>query len=179
MLTSAPIFRPINYNKGTGKIILTVDASPFGAGAVLQQEDKNGIRYVCRDGHIFRRAKADRVPRKVVFDKDEQKVLLENIHTGIGGGHHGRDGTMAKLKDRYFWNKMRMQQFKFKEELSSHAFEKIKESRSIDKERFDNSMRVRKERMEEGSLVLIYDNAIDKSDDKKDWKITKTQRHKS
>ncbi|OMJ08313.1 Retrovirus-related Pol polyprotein from transposon [Smittium culicis] len=66
----------------------------------------DGLSRDSRDGHLFRRAKADRVPRKVVFDKDEQKVLLENIHTGIGGGHRGRDGTMAKLKDRYFWNKI-------------------------------------------------------------------------
>ncbi|OMJ18467.1 Retrovirus-related Pol polyprotein from transposon [Smittium culicis] len=43
-LTSPPILRPPEYGENSGKIYLTVDASPVGAGAVLSQEDENGIR---------------------------------------------------------------------------------------------------------------------------------------
>ncbi|OMJ16614.1 hypothetical protein AYI70_g6481 [Smittium culicis] len=63
---------------------------------------KDLLNYLIRGGHIFIRAKVDRVPRKMVFEKDEQKVPLKNIHNVIGGGHRGRDGTMEKLKDIYF-----------------------------------------------------------------------------
>ncbi|OMJ17957.1 hypothetical protein AYI70_g5641 [Smittium culicis] len=67
---------------------------------------KDLLNYFIRGSHIFIRAKVDRVPRKMVFEKDEQKMPLENIHNGIGGGRIGRDGTIPKLKDRYFWNKI-------------------------------------------------------------------------
>ncbi|OMJ21134.1 Retrovirus-related Pol polyprotein from transposon, partial [Smittium culicis] len=257
-LTNPPILRAINYEKNAGKIILTIDASPYGAGAVLQQEDIDGNRYVCRYesksfsererrypqikrellalklmvkklklylygthftietdaksllymlnkidlpndtaarwisylqlfdfeiGHIkgshnvvadalsrdpqfenkikeyivenksvfvrldkdeklyfifevlsgmksissnknlklqnkelsnyfvknkmlFRRSKPDRVPRRFAFYKKEQEKILMEVHSGIGGGHRGRDGTMRKAKDRYYWRNM-------------------------------------------------------------------------
>jgi hypothetical protein len=38
-LTSAPALRTLNYSEGAGEIILAVDASLQGWGAVLQQVD--------------------------------------------------------------------------------------------------------------------------------------------
>ncbi|OLY78994.1 Retrovirus-related Pol polyprotein from transposon 412, partial [Smittium mucronatum] len=155
-----------------------IDGSPIGAGAVLQQEDKTGARYVCRyeskafsererrdpsfeintrvqsvkaqdnfidpendvklkkvydllsnnieinnsrlhrneikelknyflkDEILFRRPLDGRIPRRVIINKGEQNQIIQEIHSGIGGGHRGRDGTMRKIKDRYFWYSM-------------------------------------------------------------------------
>ncbi|OMJ11965.1 Transposon Tf2-9 polyprotein [Smittium culicis] len=43
------VLRPPDYQDPNRPLILTVDASPVGAGAVLQQCDKNGNRFVWRD----------------------------------------------------------------------------------------------------------------------------------
>ncbi|OMJ17406.1 Retrovirus-related Pol polyprotein from transposon, partial [Smittium culicis] len=47
-VSTAPILKAPNYTKNPGKFILTADASPVGAGGVLQQEDDNGDRKPCR-----------------------------------------------------------------------------------------------------------------------------------
>ena len=47
-LTSAPALVKINYEEGAGNIILTVDASLTGWGAVLQQLDEKAKRHVIR-----------------------------------------------------------------------------------------------------------------------------------
>jgi len=47
-LTKAPVLRPPNYDEGAGMMILTVDASPIGVGAMLGQEDISGKRYIYR-----------------------------------------------------------------------------------------------------------------------------------
>ncbi|OMJ19445.1 hypothetical protein AYI70_g4730, partial [Smittium culicis] len=78
VLTSKTILRPPDYKDPNRPLILTVDASPVGAGAVLQQNDKEGNRYAIR-----------------------RKVLNE-IHGGGGGGHRGRDSTL-KLEFKT-WN---------------------------------------------------------------------------
>ncbi|OMJ16744.1 Transposon Tf2-11 polyprotein, partial [Smittium culicis] len=48
LVSTAPILKAPNYTKNPGKFILTVDASPVGAGGVLQQEDEKGDRKPCR-----------------------------------------------------------------------------------------------------------------------------------
>ncbi|OMJ26656.1 Retrovirus-related Pol polyprotein from transposon [Smittium culicis] len=47
-LTSKTLLRPPDYQDLNRPLILTVDASPVGAGAVLQKCDKNGNRFVIR-----------------------------------------------------------------------------------------------------------------------------------
>ncbi|OMJ21136.1 Retrovirus-related Pol polyprotein from transposon [Smittium culicis] len=317
-LTNPPILRAINYEKNAGKIILTIDASPYGAGAVLQQEDIDGNRYVCRYesksfsererrypqikrellalklmvkklklylygthftietdaksllymlnkidlpndtaarwisylqlfdfeiGHIkgshnvvadalsrdpqfenkikeyivenksvfvrldkdeklyfifevlsgmksissnknlklqnkelsnyfvknkmlFRRSKPDRVPRRFAFYKKEQEKILMEVHSGIGGGHRGRDGTMRKAKDRYYWRNMFKDvdklQLDSKNKVEMDAVKGIIDSRNKDKERFDSKKKIRRKRLEIGDLVLVFDDTIGK-----------------
>jgi hypothetical protein len=47
-LTTAPALCPVNYKEDAGLIILAVDASKRGWGAVLQQETDAGKRCPCR-----------------------------------------------------------------------------------------------------------------------------------
>jgi hypothetical protein len=49
LLRQKPILRSPDYDVlATQPLILNVDASPIGIGAVLQQESKDGKRFVCR-----------------------------------------------------------------------------------------------------------------------------------
>src|ERR671939_1524987 len=49
-LTSAPALKTIDYSEGAGRIILAVDASADGWGAVLMQESNRNraVRHSCR-----------------------------------------------------------------------------------------------------------------------------------
>ena len=49
-LVTAPILRPPEYGDETRSLILATDASPYGSGWMLGQEDKEGRRYACRYG---------------------------------------------------------------------------------------------------------------------------------
>jgi transposase InsO family protein len=47
-ISSYPVIQPPNYSDATRPLILTVDASPIGAGAVLGQENEERVRYVVK-----------------------------------------------------------------------------------------------------------------------------------
>ena len=49
-LISAPILRPPEYGVVERPLILSTDASPFGSGWMLGQEDEQGRRFACRYG---------------------------------------------------------------------------------------------------------------------------------
>ena len=49
-LLEAPIMRPPEYGEEKRPLILATDASPFGSGWMLGQEDEDGNRYACRYG---------------------------------------------------------------------------------------------------------------------------------
>ena len=49
-LTTAPILRPPRYGDRERPLILATDASPYGSGWMLGQEDEDGRRYACRFG---------------------------------------------------------------------------------------------------------------------------------
>ncbi|OMJ20297.1 Transposon Tf2-8 polyprotein [Smittium culicis] len=47
-VTEAPVLKAPTYTENSERLILTVDASPVGAGGVLHQENENGERMTCR-----------------------------------------------------------------------------------------------------------------------------------
>ena len=49
-LTSAPILHPPQYRDRAKPPILATDASPYGSGWMLGQEDKDGRHYTCHFG---------------------------------------------------------------------------------------------------------------------------------
>ena len=49
-LTSAPVLQPPWYGEGARPLTLATDASPFGSGWMLGQEDGDGHRYACQYG---------------------------------------------------------------------------------------------------------------------------------
>jgi hypothetical protein len=48
----------------------------------------------------------DRVPRRVVFDKEEKMAILESLHDGETGGHHGIQSTFKKVSCVYYWPRL-------------------------------------------------------------------------
>ena len=46
-LTAAPVLVKIDYSEEAGAVILTVDASLEGWGAILGQEDEKGKKHPC------------------------------------------------------------------------------------------------------------------------------------
>lgn len=59
-------------------------------------------RYLVFDGALFKRsARPDKPPIRVVFEEEERARILESLHEE--SGHRGREGTFAKIAERYWW----------------------------------------------------------------------------
>ncbi|OMJ22168.1 Retrovirus-related Pol polyprotein from transposon, partial [Smittium culicis] len=83
MLSSPPILKAPDYSEGAGKLILTVDASPVGAGAVLGQENPDGTRNACRyESYTFseRERRYPQVKRELLALKIMVKKLKEYLY---------------------------------------------------------------------------------------------------
>ncbi|OMJ23112.1 Enzymatic polyprotein [Smittium culicis] len=56
--------------------------------------------YFIRDGLLYRRPSVGHMPMRVLENCDSRYRVLHEVHGGFGGGHKGRESTLAKLKDR-------------------------------------------------------------------------------
>jgi hypothetical protein len=56
------------------------------------------VKFVVREGVLYRRGKAGLPPRRVVVKEDDKKQVLKQLHDR--SGHRGRDGTYQKVKFR-------------------------------------------------------------------------------
>ncbi|OMJ20637.1 Transposon Tf2-6 polyprotein [Smittium culicis] len=107
MLNSNPILRKINPRN---PLVLTIDASPIGAGGVLGQDDEDG-RYACRyESMLFnqteRKKKIAETPKRILRTAREKLEVLNELHSGTTGGHRSKDYVFNLLRNRYFWKKM-------------------------------------------------------------------------
>lgn len=76
--------------------------SPGHTAAQHKAFRSNALKFIVRDGHIFRREDArDLVPRKVICDVTKQQEVIKSLHDD--SGHRGREGTHQRVRDRYFW----------------------------------------------------------------------------
>jgi Integrase zinc binding domain len=60
----------------------------------------NALKFMVRDGHLFRRASKNVPLRRVVDDKKDRKKILRALHEDCG--HRGREGTYRRVADRYW-----------------------------------------------------------------------------
>ena len=70
----------------------------------FRQLQKDSSKYFTRDGHLFRRPNAVRPSRRVVDHKAVKLRILKELHDD--SGHKGRETTVQRISDRYFWEGM-------------------------------------------------------------------------
>ena len=59
------------------------------------------LRFLVHEGLLFRRSKPNMPPRRVIWDADQQKRIVEELHDE--SGHRGKKGTYEKVSLRYWW----------------------------------------------------------------------------
>ena len=81
----------------------------------LEKDGKRSLRrksqsYCVHDGRLcyVGKSKGDNVRRTstrrlVVRGKEEMKRVFDECHKSAFGGHVGRDNTLTKIKERFFW----------------------------------------------------------------------------
>ena len=62
---------------------------------------KQALKFVVRDGHLFRKRSKNVPLVRVVDGKADRNQIILQLHDE--GGHRGREGTYRRLADRYYW----------------------------------------------------------------------------
>jgi len=57
--------------------------------------------FLVNEGLLFRRAKLNMPPRRVIWDRNEQNNIIQQLHDE--SGHRGKKGTYQKIALRYWW----------------------------------------------------------------------------
>lgn len=74
-------------------------------GNIPVQERRRFIRkatqFLLQNGILWRRAKTDEPPKRVIFNDLEKAEIIRAMHDE--GGHRGREGTYKKIMLRYWW----------------------------------------------------------------------------
>jgi hypothetical protein len=84
---------------------LTTLRRPKGmAGPKFRLFKQSALKYLVRDGALWRRAEKGRSCTRVIDDKRERLKVLEKLHDEAG--HKGREGTFQRLRYRYYWDQM-------------------------------------------------------------------------
>ena len=60
------------------------------------------VKFLLRDGVLYRRAKTRMPPRRVLGNAKVKEEVLRQLHDE--SGHRGRDGTYVKARLRYYWD---------------------------------------------------------------------------
>ena len=64
----------------------------------------NALKFLVRDGHLFRKANKNMPLRRVVDNETQRQQILQELHEE--SGHRGREGTYRRIADRYWWEKL-------------------------------------------------------------------------
>src|SRR5437588_988312 len=60
------------------------------------------VKFLLREGVLYRRGKAGMPPRRVLVSREEKEEVFRRLHDE--SGHRGRDGTYQKAKLLYWWD---------------------------------------------------------------------------
>ena len=76
---------------------------PKGMGdAEFRRLKRFAVKFILREGVLYRRGKAGMPPRRVLVSGEEKEEVLRRLHDE--SGHRGRDGTYQKAKLHYWWD---------------------------------------------------------------------------
>src|SRR5437588_3793274 len=76
---------------------------PKGMGdAEFRRLKRFAVKFILREGVLYRRGKAGMPPRRVLVSGEEKEEVLRRLHDE--SGHRGRDGTYQKAKLLYWWD---------------------------------------------------------------------------
>lgn len=78
----------------------TMEVPEFDTPAKRVRFLKKTLRYFVQEGHMFRR-NSGQMPRRIIFDTDERKIILKEAHDDHG--HRGEQATFETIRLRFFW----------------------------------------------------------------------------
>ena len=68
---------------------------------------KQAANFIVKDNLLYRKSK-DGI-RRVISTPEEQMRIIHDLHEmAVGGGHFGINATYYKVRERYWWNKLRL-----------------------------------------------------------------------
>ena len=65
---------------------------------------RDATRYLVSDGVLYRRRRTNEPPARVIVRKEKREGIMRAIHEE--NGHRGREGTMRKVTESYWWPEM-------------------------------------------------------------------------
>ena len=103
------ILHPNEYSEESRLIGAYLTSGGQRPGAMSTAEFKKfkniALKFVIRDGHLFRRPdKANLAARRVIDNEEARAEILRDLHDDAG--HRGREGTFRRVADRYYWDSM-------------------------------------------------------------------------
>ncbi|GBG70479.1 hypothetical protein CBR_g6608 [Chara braunii] len=75
-----------------------------GRGTGTERVQQEALGYCLRGGHLFKRPTKFAISMRVLCDPEEKKVVIEELHDGVVGGHRGVKGTLDKVRRLYWWD---------------------------------------------------------------------------
>jgi RNase H-like domain found in reverse transcriptase/Integrase zinc binding domain/Reverse transcriptase (RNA-dependent DNA polymerase) len=85
-----------------GRFLQTLERPPGLNTAKWRQFRKEALKYLTKDGYLWRRPEKQRPPRRVIDMPAQREEIWTSLHDD--GGHKGAAGTYHKVADRYWWN---------------------------------------------------------------------------
>ena len=83
------------------------EPAPRGAAPAVAQAHRDGETFCIENGVLVRlETKAGVTRRQMVVPEVYRKAIVWNAHNSAMGGHVGRDRTIARLQEDYFWPSM-------------------------------------------------------------------------
>jgi hypothetical protein len=70
----------------------------------MQQFRQEATKYLVSDGILYRRRNTNEPPAKVLVSAEQKRKAMESAHEL--SGHPGREGTLRKIVERYWWPEM-------------------------------------------------------------------------
>ena len=67
---------------------------------VLRRASK---KFKVKEGKLYYIDPKSKIERLVLRGKNDVERVFSECHLLSCGGHRGRDGTLSKIKDRYYW----------------------------------------------------------------------------
>ena len=102
-----PLLQDGRYSEGSHEIarwLATLRRPKDMDAKRFRKFKKNALKYIVRDGHLFRRAGRNRPLRRVIDDDEDRQKILHSLHEE--SGHRGAEGTYNKISWRYYWPRL-------------------------------------------------------------------------
>ena len=90
-----------------GRYLESMERPPDLTDEEFRKLRRKALRYLVRDGYLYKRAKKSRIPpRRVIGQPEMRRKVIRELHDELG--HHNRQSTYDQIARRYQWNESLM-----------------------------------------------------------------------